>query len=78
MGLSEWLTHAHIWSDNLQLPIQRDRRGNAHYGQDGQHGQNGHQGCHGHHGRQGRHGHQGHKFFKALVRVFAKICAITW
>ena len=26
-----------IWSDNLQLPIQRDLRGNAHHGQDGQH-----------------------------------------
>ena len=41
-----------IWSDNLQLPIQRDRRG--------QDGKDGHHGHHGHHGRQGHHGHKGH------------------
>ena len=45
---------ARIWSDILQLPIQRDRRGNAHHGQDGHHDRDGHRSRHGHHGHQGR------------------------
>ena len=51
---------ARSWSDTLQLPIKRDRRGNAHNGQDGLHGQDGHHCRHGHHGRHDHHDHQGY------------------